>query len=181
MKMFLKGDLEREVGWLEPDADVDIEFAARPVLAASRIVGGISDLAFAIKVNPAASGGKAEERTVGTSGKTGHEKSTPLTDAAAIGKADRLGTDLVGRRVDFDNVQVSRIAKNHGFWIEAGGANVFVLPAQYYADAKATAPSLGETVSIEGIVLEMPRSMRGKTRDVKNGNDEIYVYATTMK
>lgn len=178
MKMFLKGDLEREVGWLEPDADVEIEFAARPVLVASRIVGGNSDVALAINVNPAASGGsKAEDSTIGTSGKTGSEKGTPLTDAVAIGKADR---DLVGRRVDLDKVEVSRIAKSHGFWIDAGGANVFVLPARY-AEAKATAPSLGQTVSIEGVVLEMPRSIREKTRDVKNENDEIYVYATTMK
>jgi hypothetical protein len=36
-------------------------------------------------------------------------------------------------------------------------------------------------VSIEGVVLEMPRSMRERTGGVKDRNDEIYVYATTMK
>ena len=177
MKTFLKADLERELGWLEPEPDVEIEFAARPVLVASRIVGGNSDVALTIKMNPAASGGNKAEKTVGTSGKTGSEKGAPLTEAVAIGKADK---DLVDRRVDLDNVKVTRIAKTHGFWIDAGGANVFVLPARY-AEAKATAPSLGQTMSIEGVVLEMPRSMRERTGGVKDGNDEIYVYATTMK
>jgi hypothetical protein len=177
MKMFMKADLERELGWLEPEPDVEIEFAERPVLVASRIVGGNSDVALAIKVSPAASGSnKADERTVGTSGKTGGETSTPLTDAAGIAKGDR---DLVGRRVVLDNVKVSRAAKDHGFWIDAGGANVFVLPAGY-AEQKTTA-STGQTLSIEGVVLEMPQSMRDKAREVTNGNDDIYVLATTMK
>jgi hypothetical protein len=81
--------------------------------------------------------------------------------------------------VVLDNVKVSRAAKDHGFWIDAGGANVFVLPAGY-AEQKTTA-STGQTLSIEGVVLEMPQSMRDKAREVTNGNDDIYVLATTMK
>lgn len=173
MKQFLKVDLERELGWLEREPDVEIEFANRPVLVASRIVGGDSDVALAIKVAPAASGAKTgEESTVGTTGKTGGGKDAPLSDAAAIAKGDR---ELVGRRVDLDNVKVNRAAKNHGFWIDAAGASVFVLPAR--SEVKA---SPGQSISVEGVVLEMPRSMREKARDASKGNDEIYVYATTV-
>jgi hypothetical protein len=178
MKMFLKADLEREFGWLEPEPDVEIEFADRPVLVASRIVGGNSDVALAIKVNPAGSAsGKAGESTVGTTGKAGGEKATPLTDAAALAEGDR---DLVGRRVDLDNVKVNRSGKNRGFWIDAGGHNVFVLPARY-TESKTVAPTPGQTMSIEGVVFEMPRSMRENARDVSKGNADIYVFATTVK
>jgi hypothetical protein len=121
MKMFLKADLEQELGWLEPEPDVEIEFAERPVLVAGRIAGGNRDVALTIKVRKAASGsGKADERTVGTTGKGGDEKSRPLTDPTSIAKGDR---DLVGRRVDLDNVKVSRTAKNHGFWIDVGNSS----------------------------------------------------------
>jgi hypothetical protein len=167
MKMFGKADLERELGWLEPDPDVEIEFADRPVLAASQIVGGNSDVALAIKVTRPAAG---DSKAVGTSGKNGL-----LTDAAAIGRGDR---ELVGRQVDLDDVKVTRAAKTHGFWIEAGGASLFVLPA--YTQG-TTAASAGRMMSIEGIVLEMPQSMREKARAANNGNDQIYVYATTVK
>jgi hypothetical protein len=177
MKMFLKADLERELAWLEREPDVEIEFAERPVLVASRIVGGDSDVALAIKVKTAASGtDKTDETTVGTSGKAGAGKTTPVPDVATITRGDR---DLVGRRVNLDNVKVSRTAKNHGFWIDAGGASVFVLPAGY-AERKTTA-SKDQTVSIEGVVLEMPRSMRDKARNGIKGNDDIYVFATSMK
>lgn len=195
MKMFMKADLEREIGWLEPEPDVEIEFADHPVLVATQIVGGDSDVALAIKINPTAGidksaadtgktanerekgdekkTGAARESTVGTSGTTG--AGAPLTSAADVANG---GRDLVGRRVDLDNVRVGSAAK-HGFWIEASGARLFVLPAPYAADKPA--PSSGKTLSIEGVVLEMPRSMREKAGRADNGNDEIYVYATTAR
>ena len=181
MKAALKGELERELGWLEPDPDVEIEFAERPVLVASRIVGGNNDVALAINVDAAGSKGEDNEKhtekgTVGTSGKTTDDR-RPLTDATAIGTGDR---DLVGRRVDLDSVKVSRVGKDHGFWIAAGDASVFVLSAQH-ADRKPSTRSAGETVSLEGVVLELPRSMREKANTVNDANDDIYVYAMTVK
>jgi hypothetical protein len=179
MKTFLKTELERELGWLEPEPDMEIEFAKRPVLVASRIVGGNNDVALTIKVTPADAAGssKAEGSAVGTTGKAGAEKRAPLTDAAAIANGAR---DLVGRRVDLENARITRLGKNQGFWIDAGGQSVFVLPARY-AESKTVAPATGQTVSIEGVVLEMPRSVRDKARDVSKGNTDIYVLATTSK
>lgn len=96
-----------------------------------------------------------------------------MTDAAALA----TGTDnLVGRKVDLSGVKVGSTTRN-GFWIDAGGHSVFVLPS---ADA-GQAVSSGQSVSIEGLVLGMPRSLRDKTHAAKTGNDEIYVYATTVK
>ena len=183
MKTVVKSDLERELGWLEPDPDVEIEFAARPVLVASRIVGGSSNVALVINVDPAGSQAErqpnaTEKGTVGTSGKTTDDtKSRLLTDAAAIGTGNR---DLVGRRVDLDNVKVSRLGKDHGFWIDAGDANVFVLSAQH-GNQKPGSRSAGQAVSLEGVVLELPRSMRDKAGTVDNANKDIYIYAMNVK
>lgn len=179
-KMFVKADLEREIGWLEPDPDVEIEFAERPVLVASRIVGGDSDQALAIEVNrnaarTTASMGSGTDTAVGTSG-TAAPVSTPLTDISALGKGNN---DLVGRSVKLDDVKVSRRAKTEGFWIEGSHATVFVLPSD--RDGSVKAPSEGDSVSIEGIVLEMPRSLRDTAHANGSGNDEIYVYATSVR
>jgi hypothetical protein len=173
MKMLLKADLERELGWLERDPDIELELADRPVLVASHIVGGNNDVALTISVSPARAG---KEKAVGTSGTTAGAKSPALSDAAAIAQGDR---DLVGRQVDLDAARVSRVAKNRGFWIEAGGASVFVLPADH-AQGK-TAATAGQSISIDGVVLELPRSMRDQARAAKDANDAIYVYATSVK
>jgi hypothetical protein len=171
MKMFVQADLDKELGWLEPDPDVEVEFAKRPVLVASRIVGGDSNVALAIRASAPSA---AASGAVGTSGAAG-SSSGAVTDAAAIARGD---DELVGRQVDLDGVKVTRAAKQHGFWIEAGGRNVFVLPAQH---AQRAAASAGATVSIDGVVLSMPRSLRDKVRADKSGNDAIYVYATALK
>ena len=179
MKSLLKTDFERELGWLEPDPDVEVEFSRRPVLVASRIVGGNSDVALVIETTSAAGaeGSKREDSAVGTSGKTTAGSGAVLTTAAELGKADG---DFVGRRVDLDNVKITRVAKNDaGFWIDAGGTSVFVLPSSA-PDRKQSAHSAGQTVSIEGVLLEMPRSMRDRARSAE-GNDEVYVYANTAK
>ena len=183
MKMFVEADLEREVAWLEPDPDIEIEFARRPVLVASQVVGGNSNVALAINVSPGAPG----ENPVGTTGSPAGTTGSPtaakggaVNDAAALGK----GTDdLVGRQVKLDKAQVSRVAKGHGFWIQAGGASVFVLPRHAEAQKAVTA---GQPASIEGVVLQMPRSMREKARganeanEANEANDQIYIYATAV-
>jgi hypothetical protein len=177
MKMFVKADLERELAFLEPDPDVEMEFAARPVLVASQIVGGNSNVALAISLAPASPSG---EKTVGTSGTTGTGTTgaagtgAALTDAGALASG---GDDLVGRQVNLGNAKVSQMAKNHGFWIEAGGSTVFVLPQHAETQKMATA---GQTLSIDGIVLQMPRSMRDEARSA-NANTDIYIYARSVK
>jgi hypothetical protein len=186
--MFGKAELERELQWLEPDSDVQIEFADRPILLASRIVGGDSNRVLAISVDqgrssdiadPASSRRAPEvEKSVGTSGVASPaETRAALTDAAALGRADQTS---VGRQVDLDRVKVTRVGTAHGFWIDAGNNNdVFVLPAQHAAGAAT--PAVGKTVALDGIILEMPRSVRDETRAEDRGNEHIYIYATQVQ
>lgn len=187
-RMFVKADIERELGWLEPDPDVEIEFSERPVLVASRIVGGNSNVALAIRIQPTPGNDDDRERATGTSGTaagttadsaaatTTDSKSAAVTDAGALGRGDR---ELVGRRVNLDGVKVTRRGSQQGFWVDGGGASVFVLPSQPAQGQDA--PSSGQSVSVHGVVLEMPRSIREKARATDGANDRIYVYAMTVR
>lgn len=168
MKALMKDDLERELGWLEPDPDVDVEFDQRPVLVASQVVGGDSNVAVAITISP----GGADSKPVGTSGRT---TGAAITEPGIIARGDDR---LVGRRVDLDNVKVDETGKHHGFWIEAVGTNVFVLPAAH-TKGEGAAPTGGKSVGIEGVILELPRSLRERAR-AQDGNDAIYIYATNL-
>jgi hypothetical protein len=180
MKTFMKTELERELAWLEPDPDVEVEFARKPVLVASQVVGGNSDVALAINV------GAPGDAPVGTSGTTAAPEGSPsggtsasgaaVTNAATLGKG---ADELVGRKVDLDRVTVTRVAAaNGGFWIQAGdGGSIFVLLRDTDGQRRI---ETGQPVSIDGVVLQMPRSIRDKTRVAKDANDEIYVYATSL-
>jgi hypothetical protein len=185
MKMFVDADLEREFGWLEPDPDIEVEFTDRPVLVADRVVGGNNNVALSIRVNPLERPGAATPSTgsktdttspVGTSGRTTGTSGSPVTSGTTLGKGDR---ELVGRHIDLDNAKVNRTAKNKGFWIDAGGTDVLVIPAPHVQSK--TAAATGQTISIEGVVLAMPKSLREKAGAANNANDEVYVYATTVK
>jgi hypothetical protein len=187
MKMFVKTELERELGWLEPDPDVRIEFGDRPVLLASRIVGGNSDRAIVSGVDRGRSSdgdaaarsqrSRADNTAVGTSGIPSRTESRGmLMDASALGNADQTS---IGQQVDLERVTVTRASTAHGFWIESGGADVFVLPAQHAAGAAM--PAAGTSIGLEGIVLQMPRSMRDKARAAAGSNEQIYVYATRVQ
>lgn len=201
MKMLTKADIDRELAWLEPGADAATTLTRRPALVAREVVGGTSNVALAIRVNPDAAGGtsagtSASTDTSGTSGTTGTSgtagsagaatspstggsasagasTSGAVTDLSTLAKGDR---ELVGRHVDLTGVTISRVAKGQGFWIEGGGGSVFVLPAQ----ASAT-PAAGKSVSVKGVVLQMPRSMRDKSRSAGSGNDEIYISASAVR
>jgi hypothetical protein len=67
------------------------------------------------------------------------------------------------------------VAKDRGFFAKSGNQVVFVLPM---ADAGVTQ---GQNLSIEGVVMEMPRHMRD-TLNAPSGtfNDDIYIYATKV-
>ncbi|MEO7270900.1 MAG: hypothetical protein ABIX28_23540 [Vicinamibacterales bacterium] len=176
MRMLIAADIERELGWLDPTPETQVTFAKRPVLEAVRVVGGDSDVAIAINVDPKPSASEA----VGTSGvSTNAGKSdgdtSALTDVDAVGRG---GSALVGRPVRLNNAKVVNVSAKSGFWVQGNGTNVFVLPA---AHAQAKAPAVGQSVSLDGFVMEMPRSLREKTRAGQSGNEAIYVYATTVK
>lgn len=181
LKMVQTAELERELGWLEWDPDVEMEFANRPVLVASRIVGGDSDVALMIDASRAPSSEGGAVGTAGTTGTAGTagtagERQAAVTDATSVARG---GRNMVGRQVDLDNVKVHRMQGQHGFWIQAGDASVFVLPASHATGTPQA--SAGQSVSIDGLVLEMPRSLRNRAPESGNPNDAIYIYATTVK
>lgn len=173
MKMATKVDIDREFGWLDVGDDVVARFTNRPVLVASSVVGGNNSVALVIDVTKPAQ--KTGTKAVGTSGSAGGNATAAVTDVSTIGAGDR---DLVGRRVDIDHVKVQRTGKHNGFWVDAGANTVFVLPSETAGKGATTA---GKSVSIEGIVLRMPRGIRDAAADVKNGNEEIYILATSVK
>jgi hypothetical protein len=174
LQMFMKTQLEPELGWLEPDPDVEVEFAKRPVLFASSVIGGNSNVALSISLDqkPRAS----EDRAVGTSGSSAASAKGEVTQLSTLADGDR---DLVGRDVSLDNVKVVRAGKQKGFWIGSPDASVFVLPVN---DAgKTSSPAVGQSVSIDGVVLQMPRRLRDRADALNDANDRIYVYATSIK
>jgi hypothetical protein len=175
MRMAAKADIHHELDWLGIDDEVVARFTTRPVLVASSVVGGNSNVALAISVSGAGqpSNGK-NDKAVGTSGTAGTANSGTLTNASAIGSG---GRDLVGRRVNLDKVTVQRTGKEKGLWIDAGGHSIFVLPSD---SATAGAKSAGQSASIQGVVLRMPRGMRDASDTVKSANDEIYIFATSI-
>ena len=52
VKSFIRAEVEREWGWLDLDPQVEVELAKKPVLVASRIVGGNENRAMVIEVQP---------------------------------------------------------------------------------------------------------------------------------
>ena len=169
LKRFVEVELDKEWGWLGlDDKELEVELSKRPVLVASRIVGGNNSAALVLNTNPSASG------AVGTSGTTGARGTGGMiTDIAEIGAADE---SMVGRSVDLDRVTVHGVAKDRGFFAKAGNTLVFVLPMAH------TGLSQGQTVSVEGVALAMPRHMRDKLNAPSGGNlnEEIYIYATKI-
>lgn len=164
VKPYVRVEVEREWGWLGLDPQVEIEFAKKPVLVATRIVGGNDDVAMIINVDPAAA------KPVGTSATS---KIAPLTDLGVIAPADE---DLVGRHVELKGLRVESVAKDGGFFVKAQQQAVFVLPA--HKERSAVSP--GDTVSLKGIVLQMPRQMNDRLNAPSGSNDDIYVYATSV-
>ena len=164
VKRFVEADFEKEWGWLGLDEGVEIEISKRPVLVASRVVGGNNSVAMVIDAG-------SSEKPVGTSGTT----APAMTDLADIARGDE---DLVGRHVTLSGVRVEGMAKEHGFFAKAGDRTLFVLPA-----TEPSSRQKGETVTIEGIVLELPRHMQAKLTPPagQTMNDDIYVYATQVK
>jgi hypothetical protein len=179
LKPFVAAEFEREWGWLDPDGELVMELSSRPVLVASRIVGGTSDVAMTIRIVPsgaagqeatASSGNRASsEQPVGTAGAA---TKAPLTNLQNIATAD---DELVGRHVRLENVQLTA-GKEKGFWASpANGPRIYVLPSSSGASSQA-----GMAASIEGAVLEMPQGMRERLDPGGDWNKEIYIYATKL-
>ena len=166
VQRFVRAEVEREWGWFGAEPEIEAEFSRKPVLVASRIVGGDNNTAMVIRVGDS-------DRPVGTSGNTAASAPSVLTDLAAIADGN---DELVGRHVRLSGLNVAATPAGGGFFARAGDQLVFVLAA------KSTAPEVrtGDTVSVTGVVLEMPDSMDDRLKPPSDSNDEIYVYATDV-
>ena len=169
VKRFVEVDVKKEWGWLGLDGNLEAEFSKRPVLVASRIVGGDNNSAVIVNTGSGSAG------AVGTSGSAGTTPATSgvVSDLSAVAGGNER---MVGRSVALDGVAVHAKARDGGFFAKVGNDVVFVLPM---VDAGLTQ---GQTVSLEGITLAMPRHMRDKLNAPNDGtlNEDVYIYATRV-
>ena len=171
VKTFVQADVEREWGWLGLEPEIEVQFAKKPVIVASRIVGGDNDFAMAIDLGTAGT-----TKPAAVNARTGDDKTR---DATISNAAELAGgsENLVGRRVELNSAKVNTVAKDGGFFVSANNAAVFVLPAQKDALKVQT----GDTVTITGTVLQLPRHMHTRLNAPAGSNDDIYVYATSVR
>lgn len=181
VRQFVDVDFEREWGWIDLDPEIEARIRTRPVLVATSVVGSDPDAGLLVSIQePAQTGVGQQQQQPGTVGTTGRASSgdtrSALTDAAELARAS--DTTHVGRRVNLSSVKVDRMAaKAGGFWVTANGEELFVLPS----DPK-TSVQAGQTVNIEGHVLRLPEQMEDRIEKSKKvGNEEVYVYATSIK
>ncbi|MEZ5284705.1 MAG: hypothetical protein R2712_07840 [Vicinamibacterales bacterium] len=170
IKGFAAGDVENEWGWMGLDPDDPEAYRDKPLLEASRIVGGDSDLVLLINAadNPGAVEGT---RSANSRSMRGHDERA-VTDAGQLAAG---GDELIGRHVSLSGVRVNELADAHGgFYARGGDQAVFVLPS---AGTSAEVAS-GDSVTIEGIVLRAPRNMALEGDMPDDTNDDIYVLAT---
>lgn len=186
MRPFMKTELEREWGWLDPRPEIEAEFALRPVLVAERLIGGNGDLALKLTATPAPVGTSGKTAATGSSGSATESDSRTRPHAAAgrapavvsIAEAVAASEESVGRRVDLTNVRVAESEKDGGFWIRDDQRNrTFVLPQ----DHRGTRVSDGQQVSISGVLLEMPSAMRERLNATKDNKADLYVFATSIE
>lgn len=164
VKPFVRAEVEREWGWLGLDPEVEIELSKKPVLVASRIVGGDNNVAMVIETDPDAA------KVVGTSGAAA---GSPMTDLSTIAGGD---DELVGRQVNLTGLKVESMAKGGGFFVKAQTGTIFVLPA--HADKAKV--SIGDTVALNGVILSMPDDMEDRLNAPGGSNDDIYVFAISV-
>lgn len=172
LRPFMKAELQREWGWLDPRPEIEAEFAVRPVLVAERLIGANGDLVLKITAPPAP----------GTSGSSSETPPYAETGRApvvvSIAEAVSASEVSVGRGVDLNNVRVAEIEQGGGFWIsDPQGNRAFVLPQ----DHRGTKVSAGQQISLRGVLLEMPTGMRDRLNAAKDSKADLYVFATSIK
>lgn len=182
VRQFVRAEVEREWGWLDMKPEVEIELARKPVIVAERIIGGDDRRTMLIR-------SAAEDKPVGTGGSAasaggtgpagvGAAAAAPITDVATIAAGD---DDLVGRPVRLNDVAVNGVEKGRGFFVGPRERQLFVL-TQFTADGGHQAEvKAGQTVSLEGFVMQMPAGIPGTLDAAGALNKHVYVYATEMK
>lgn len=156
-------DFSPQWGWLRIESGVNATLARRPVLFTDRLIG---EKNHQVLVDTSA----VASRLVGSVESSEVKPLITTVDALASGTKR-----LVGGTVHLSNVTIDRSAGGKGFFITAGNTRVFVLPA--LMPPSAIAP--GDTVSIDGVVSDMPRAMIDQSK--VTANTDIYVYALGVR
>ena len=183
VESFVLAEVEREWGWFG-DSELEAEYNRKPVLRADRIIGGDDNRAMVIEISPSRAGSatpegtassrQAQETPVGTGGRAGNATAAEsLADLRTLAMGDE---ELVGRSVALQNARVTGVDPQGGFFVTSGDRHIFVLPAH---DGAPTVSS-GDTVTVSGHVLRMPRRMDDRLAAPGSLNDDIYVYATVL-
>jgi hypothetical protein len=154
--------LQSEWGWPGLDPETVVGFATTPILVATRLVGGNDDRAYLI------------EETDSGAARTGMRPDRDaVSDLSALVAG---GEELVGRHVSLQGVRVADASARRGFFVENDGTSIFILPAK---DSWLTVKD-GDTIAIEGVVLQAPRSLKTHGDAPDDLNEDVYVMATTV-
>jgi hypothetical protein len=192
LQPLIKADIDRELQWIDENTASlgTVAIEKQSVLVATSIKSdrGV-ELAMRMEPSPGSAsssgaGDGAPRGTAGTpTGTTGTGTGTttapaaPITDLASIAAAtDRR---MVGRRVSLSNARVARAADQQSFWITGapGRDELLVVPA----DPSAVTVSEGQSLTVEGVVLQMPRAWQDKFSTTQGTDEEIYVFASKVQ
>ena len=178
---FVLAEVEREWGVFDLDPGIEVEFRDRPILVATSVKSdeGV-ELAVSLAPPPAVSDQPAgQAQATGTTGTAGSAGAAPITDIGQLATA----TDkrFVGRRVSLAGARVVAEAWDGSVWVSTaqGRGRLLVVPS----DPEMKAPGVGQTVRIEGVVLEAPESVYARARQEKkgDGDETIYVFASAVQ
>ncbi|MGE3277929.1 MAG: hypothetical protein AB7O67_22670 [Vicinamibacterales bacterium] len=190
---YTQANLEDDWGWmgLGNDDDMEVELKQRTVIEADRVVGGDDNVAMVIEVNEPRTGAAANR------GQAASDRNQDVQGLAPVDRADNGmatsrhmaamepladagemsgGDDMIGRRVEFKDATVAKVSGEGGLFIKGHGETFYVRPAKG-TDLNAGS---GDTVSITGVVLQMPRHMEDRISAPDDANDDVYVYATMV-
>lgn len=78
------------------------------------------------------------------------------------------------RHVRLNAVRVAATPAEQGFFVAIGSRHVFVLPAQ------PIAVTAGTPVTVDGIILRLPRGIVRREPALPGLNEDVYVYALSV-
>ena len=166
VRMFVKADIEREIGW-DLDSRLEAEFNAKPVLIAQSVnfkpnANRAATTANAgqtmmtpngnqmpANTNQMMANGNANQAAANGGNQTAGGK---LTDAGVYNStADKLS--LVGKEIEFSNVRVGRVVGPRTFTVASGGGSeIYVMLDEESARGVGTQGKIGvgKTLSLTG-------------------------------
>ena len=148
-------EARRKWAFLNNEPRVQVDLFEKPVIVASEVTTVAPSL-VSLKFEPG-------QQTTGTAGGSGGT----VTDIKQLSAA--TDNSIVGQRVEVTGTVVR--TEGNGFWVRtSSGEEVFVQAAN-----RATARA-GQTVDVQGRVLETPRDMQG-SKNSKGQRQPVYIYA----